>query len=143
MKFKVKNSGIKEGQPIPKKLLLISLFDIKACCLSCSHTISQREFKDHEAIQVMIKNRDFDKEVCDKRKGTLAISEEERITFATDLHVIDAVCHAACNSSFRTGKDLPRTYTGYKTNQSPGLRKTTPFSKWQNTYIRTMKNKLR
>ena len=125
----MKNSGIKEGQPSPKKLPLISSFDIKACCLSCSHTISQREFKDHEAIQVMIKNRDFDKEVCDKRKGTLAISEEERNKFATNLHVIDAVCHAASNSSFGTGKYLPKTYTGYKTNQSSGLKKTTPFSK--------------
>ena len=55
----MKNSGIK-GQPIPKKLPLISSFDIKACCLSCSHAISQREFKGHKAIQVMFKNRNFD-----------------------------------------------------------------------------------
>ena len=83
----------------------------------------------------MFKNRDFDKEVCDKRKDTLANSEKKRITFATDLHVTDAVCHAACNSSFRTRKDLPKTSTGNKTNQSPGLKKTTflivkgPFTK--------------
>ena len=43
-------------------------------------------------------------EVFDKRKDTVAISVEERITFATNSHVFNAVCHAACNSLFRTGR---------------------------------------
>ena len=78
----------------------------------------------------MSKNKNFDKnvlEICEKRKGRLAISVEERITFATDLHVFDLVCHAACNSSFRTGKDLRKTYTGNKSKQSNGLKKTSYF----------------
>ena len=58
---------------------------------------------------------------CDERKGTLAISVKARITFASHLHTADAVCHAGCNSSFRTRKDLPKTYTGNKTSTSPGL----------------------
>ena len=65
------------------------------------------------------------------KKGTLAISVEERITFTTDLHVFDAVCHAACNSSFWIGKDLRKTYPGNKTNQSFGLKKTTHFCSWK------------
>ena len=61
----------------------------------------------------MSKNREFDKkilEVCDKRNNALAISVKGRIRFVTYLHAADAVYHASCNLSFRTGKSLPQTY---------------------------------
>ena len=70
--------------------------------------ITEREFRDRKAFQVMSKNREFDKkvlEVDDKRNDALAISVKGRIRFTTDLHAADAVYHIACDSSFRTGKN--------------------------------------
>ena len=70
--------------------------------------ITEREFRDRKAFQVMSKNREFDKkvlEVDDKRNDALAISVKGRIRFTTDLHAADAVYHTACDSSFRTGKN--------------------------------------
>ena len=59
----------------------------------------------------MSENREFDKkvlDVCDKRNDALAISVKGRIRFTTDLHAANAVYHTACDSSFRTGKILPK-----------------------------------
>ena len=70
----------------------------------------------------MSKNREFDKkvlDVCDKRNDALAISVKGRIRFTTDLHAADAVYHTACDSSFRTGKNLK--YSENVNLASPGL----------------------
>ena len=47
----------------------------KNCCLYYGHAITEREFSDHKAFEVMSQNRKFDKkvqEVCDKRNDALA-----------------------------------------------------------------------
>ena len=72
----------------------------------------------------MSKNREFDKkvlDVCDKRNDALAISVKGRIRFTTDLHAADAVYHTACDSSFKTGKNLPKKYSENVNLASPGL----------------------
>ena len=92
----------------------------------CYQAFTEREFRDHKAFQVMSKNRKLDKkvlEVCDKRNDALAISVKRRIRFTTDLHAADAVYQTACNSSFRTGKKLPKKYSENENLESPGLGK--------------------
>ena len=72
----------------------------------------------------MSNNREFDKkvlQVCDKRNDAIAISVKGRIRFTTHLHVADAVCHTACDLSFRTGKNLPKKYSKNENLASPGL----------------------
>ena len=62
----------------------------------------------------MSKNRQFDKEVlevCNKRNNTLAISVNRKIRFTTDLRAGDVVYYTACDSSFRTGKNLSKKYS--------------------------------
>ena len=74
----------------------------------------------------MSKNREFDKkviEVCDKRNDALAISVKGGIRFTTDLHAADAVYHTACDLNFRTGKNLPKSYSENDNLASPGLRR--------------------
>ena len=105
--LKQKNLNSDEGQPSPKKLRSSSSFEFKTCCLYCCEVITEREFRDRKALQVMSKNRELDKkalEVCDKRNNALAISVKRRIRFTTDLHAADAVHHTAFDSSFRAGK---------------------------------------
>ena len=107
--LKRKNSKSDEGKPSPKKLRSSSSFEFKTCYLYCCQAITERQFRDRKAFQVMSKNREFDKkvlEVCDKRNDALAISVKGRTRFTTDLHAADAVYHTACDSSFRTGKNL-------------------------------------
>ena len=72
----------------------------------------------------MSKDREFDKkvlDVCDKRNDALAISVKGRIRFTTYLHAADAVYHTACDSSFRTGKNVSKTYSENVNLASPGL----------------------
>ena len=78
-----------------------------------SQDFSERKFRDRKTFQVMCKNRDFNKEVLDvsDKKDSLAISVRERITFTIDSHVTAVFYYAACNSSFRTGRNAPENYT--------------------------------
>ena len=74
--LKRKKSNSDEGQPSPKKLRSSSSFEFKTCSLHFCQTITEREFRDCKAFQVMSKNGEFDKnvlEVCDKREDALAI----------------------------------------------------------------------
>ena len=91
--LKQKNSN-SDKQPFPRKLRSSLSFEFKICCLYCCQAITEREFRDHKAFQLMSKNREFNRnvvEVCDKRNGTLAISVKGRIRFTTDLHTADTV----------------------------------------------------
>ena len=45
------------------------------------------------------------------RNDALAILVKGRIRFTTDLHAADAVYNTAYDSSFRTGKNLPKKYS--------------------------------
>ena len=90
----------------------------------CCQAITEREFRDCKAFQVMSKNREFDKkilEVCDKRNDALAISVKGRIIFTTDLHAAVAVYHTAYDSSFTAGKNFPKKYSENENLASPGL----------------------
>ena len=124
--IKQKNSSSDKGQPSPKKVHSSSSFEFKTCCFYCCQAITEGEFRDHKAFQVMSKNRKFDKkvlELCDKRNDTLAIEVKGRIRFTTDLHAAEAVYHTACDSFFRTGKELPKKYSENENLASPGLGK--------------------
>ena len=92
--LKRKKSNSDEGQPSPEKLRSSLSLEFKTSCLYCCQAITEREFRDRQAFQVMSKNREFDNkvlEVCDKRNDALAISVKERIRFTTDLHAGDTV----------------------------------------------------
>ena len=96
-------------------------FDYKTCCLYCTNPVSEREIRERKGYQVMSKNREFDisiLKVCEQRIDELSVSVKGRITFANDLHAADAVYHATCDSSFRTGKNLPRKYSHNNTSTS-------------------------
>ena len=86
--------------------------------------ITEREFSDLKAFEVMSKNREFEKkvlELCEKRNEALAILVKGRIRFTTDLHAADTDYHTACDSSFRTGKKLPKKYSENENLASSGL----------------------
>ena len=71
-------------------------------------------------LRIGNQTRRFQKSLT-KENDALAISVKRRIRFTTDLHAADAVYHTACNSSFRTGKKLPKKYSENENLESPGL----------------------
>ena len=141
--MKRQNSNSDEGQPSPKKLCLSSSFEFKTCCLQSCQANTEREFREHKVIQVMSKNREFDKkvlEVCAKRNDALANWVKGRIRFTTDLHAADAVYHTTCDSSLELIKICLKSTV--KTNlASPGFGKPV-ISDCEKVFQQMMKNKL-
>lgn len=89
-------------------------FDYKTCCLYCTNLVTERGLRERRAYSVTSKNRDFDicvLKTCEQRKDKLAVSVNGQVTFASDLHDSDAVYHVTCDSSFRTGKSVPKKHT--------------------------------
>ena len=86
-------------------------FDYKSHCLFCGYPdIYDGRKKGH---LIPVRTVDFSetiRDICRERKDDWAESVHDRITFAQNLHAMDASYHQTCSVNFRTRKDLPKSY---------------------------------
>ena len=87
-------------------------FDFKRNCFLCGNLVTNRA-KSDKVANVLCKNREVDTAICDpiaKRNNDWSMDVKGRLETINDLRAEEAVYHKTCNSNFRTGKAIPKSF---------------------------------
>lgn len=117
----------------PKKLRsTYDIFDYKKCCYYCGHEITSRvRYAKQYSNSSIIEVRKLLLKIADDRKDNWATLVTGRLQAIADLPAADGIYHHVCDSSYRTGRNIPSKYASSQpanVEKSPHLQKNATIS---------------